>query len=480
MPVDTVSTAYAAMADRWRTARDCVIGGNAVKAGGTRYLPPLAGHNPNSPTDDYRAYLQRALFFNACARTIEALAGMIFRAEPVIECPEVAAPLIDDVDLAGHSLQEFAKAIVREVLTVGRVGVLVDHTSAPAELRPFMSLYAAETILDVVEEPIGGAPTIIQVRLRENYLAPDPDDEFATVDVNQIRVLDLPDGNYRQRIFRSVGGSSWEVVEEVVPTIDGAPLDRIPFWIITAEQTADACDIEPPLLMDLIETNLVHYRTDADYRNAIHVAGVPTLFISGMAASNEPLRVGTFEAQYLEHADAKAYYVSYGADGATAIRQSMLDLLDLMAFLGARLLTPEKRAAETAETARIHRMGEISVLANVSSSCSAGLTAALRQLLDWALLGGSEDAAIILNTRFLPAETTPQMIQAMLQSLLAGKIPGEEWWAFLKQNEVITTDKDWPDAQAEIEDEQELLPAPSPEPVVPGQDQEDEEPAQAA
>ena len=188
----------------------------------------------------------------------------------------------------------------------------------------------------MVEEPIGGAPTIIQVRLRENYLAPDPDDEFATVDVNQIRVLDLPDGNYRQRIFRSVGGSSWEVVEEVVPTIDGAPLDRIPFWIITAEQTADPCDIEPPLLMDLIETNLVHYRTDADYRNAIHVAGVPTLFISGMSAGNEPLRVGTFEAQYLEHADAKAYYVSYGADGATAIRQSMLDLLDLMAFLGAR------------------------------------------------------------------------------------------------------------------------------------------------
>ena len=114
------------------------------------------------------------------------------------------------------------------------------------------------------------------------------------------------------------------------------------------------------------------------------------------------------------------------------------------------MLTPEKRAAETAETARIHRMGEISVLANVSSSCSAGLTAALRQLLDWALLGGSEDAAIILNTRFLPAETTPQMVQQMLQALLAGKIPGEEWWAFLKQNEVITTNKDWPDAQAEM------------------------------
>ena len=68
----------------------------------------------------------------------------------------------------------------------------------------------------------------------------------------------------------------------------------------------------------------------------------------------------------------------------------------------------------------------------------------------------------------------------MLQALLAGKIPGEEWWAFLKQNEVITTDKDWPDAQAEIEDEQELLPPPSPEPVAPDQDQEDEEPAQAA
>ena len=50
---------------------------------------PLAGHNPNSPTDDYHAYLQRALFFNACARTIEALAGMIFRSEPVIRAPKL-------------------------------------------------------------------------------------------------------------------------------------------------------------------------------------------------------------------------------------------------------------------------------------------------------------------------------------------------------------------------------------------------------
>ena len=57
------------MADRWRTARDCAEGSHAVKAAGSRYLPPLMGHQPSGRDDPYWAYVQRALFFEAVGRT---------------------------------------------------------------------------------------------------------------------------------------------------------------------------------------------------------------------------------------------------------------------------------------------------------------------------------------------------------------------------------------------------------------------------
>ena len=254
MPVDTVSTAYAAMADRWRTARDCVIGGNAVKAGGTRYLPPLAGHNPNSPTDDYRAYLQRALFFNACARTIEALAGMIFRAEPVIECPEVAAPLIDDVDLPATRCKSSRKrSCARFSPSAGSASWSITPPRPPncarscrcTPPRRFSMWSKSRSVVRRRSSRSGCARTIWHQIPTMSSLRSTSTRSACWTFPTGITGSGSCAGRRQQR----------EVVEEVVPTIDGAPLDRIPFWIITAEQTADACDIEPPLLMDLIDTN---------------------------------------------------------------------------------------------------------------------------------------------------------------------------------------------------------------------------------
>jgi len=65
MPVNSTHPDYDAAATEWARARDVLAGEDAVKAGGEKYVPRL-----DSQTDEeFAAYVQRASFFNATART---------------------------------------------------------------------------------------------------------------------------------------------------------------------------------------------------------------------------------------------------------------------------------------------------------------------------------------------------------------------------------------------------------------------------
>ena len=68
MPVNSTHPDYEASAVDWAQARDVLSGEDAVKAVGEKYLPRL-----DSQTDgEFAAYVKRASYFNATARTAEA------------------------------------------------------------------------------------------------------------------------------------------------------------------------------------------------------------------------------------------------------------------------------------------------------------------------------------------------------------------------------------------------------------------------
>src|SRR5215471_3951443 len=79
--VNSTHPDYDAALPAWLRARDVVAGEDAVKAAGDRYLPRLDSQRD----EDFAAYKQRALFFNATARTADGFVGLIFRREPTIK-----------------------------------------------------------------------------------------------------------------------------------------------------------------------------------------------------------------------------------------------------------------------------------------------------------------------------------------------------------------------------------------------------------
>ena len=127
----------------------------------------------------------------------------------------------------------------------------------------------------------------------------------------------------------------------------------------------------------------------------------------------------------------------------------------MMAALGSKMLASEKRTVESAETAMIHRSAENSVLSSISYSASAALTKMLQWLAEWSRVSG--DISVTLNTDFAPQQMDAQMFQQLTQAYLSGAISYSEYFANLKDGEVI---------RAETTEEEELERLQDREPVL--------------
>jgi len=442
--VDSHHPLYDSMSDSWQSCRDCVAGQKAIHAAGERYLPKLTDQTDS----DYQAYKTRAQFFNATWRTISALSGMIFRRPPVIDVAPSVEPYLDDVTMSGISFHILAQRATLEVLTTGRLGVLVDYPQQSVEgmtladaqklnLRPSMNTYPAESIINWKTTWSRNRTVLSMVVLTESA-ALEPDNEFEHKTETRYRVLDLFNNQYRVRVFRINDKKEDEQVgKDLFPLMNGKPLDFIPFYFIGVDDMTP--EIDDPPLNDLVDLNLDHYRLDADYKHGLHFTGLPTPVVTGYTRENEneKLYVGSSSAWVFSDPRAKATYLEYTGQGLSAIQAAKASDEQNMAILGARLLSSEKKAVETAQTAQIHRAGESSILSAISSTISIGLTMALNTFCEWA--GSPGKWSVVLNDEFMPPEVTPQELAEWLKGWQMGA-PGfsdQGLFDILQKREVV-------------------------------------------
>lgn len=453
MPVQFTNPQYDKYLSEWRKCRDAVAGQRAVHDAGELYLPKL----DDQLNENYQAYKNRALFYEATGRTVQGLDGMVFRKPANIE-PNTMAEFLEDVTATGVNLESFSKFLVRELLTVNRGGILLDFTNVDttgmtvaearaAGSRPFMKFYAAEAIINW---QVGNR--IEQVRLKEEYQA--GGDEFTPEFKEQIRVLDLDEsGLYVQRIFRKsevAGKDEWVEVEVIQPMVNGNRLDYIP-WIF-CDVDGQQGDIQQPHLMGLVNVNLSHYKNSADLEHGAHFTGLPTPVVTGFQSydskgDSKEMKIGSQSAWIIPDPSATAFYLEFEGKGLDTLKELMQSKEDKMASLGAQMLTPESRRNEAAETAAIRHLGENSILSSVAQTVSDLLNDALEIIGDWLNL---TPATIELNTDFLPIPMTPQMLQQLVASWQSGAISSQTLFENLKAGEIIDSKKSYEDEQDEI------------------------------
>jgi hypothetical protein len=365
--------------------------------------------------------------------------------------------IIADVTMGGLSLHQFAEIISEEVITIGRCGVLVDFppivnavTLAQAQAqgaRPYATMYDAESIINWKTGRINNVEQLTLVVLEEeNELAVD---EFESKCEPQWRVLDLGDGGiYRQRVFRKDKRGEFILVDEVYPQINGKALNKIPFEFFGVRDNSPCVD-KPPLL-DLVDVNLSHYRTTADYEHGLHFTGLPTPVVTGYYSDDKSasLRIGSGTAWLLPDPQSKAFYLEFTGQGLAELREALRSKEAMMATLGARILAPEKRAAESAQTANIHRSSENSVLASISQSISIGLTHVMEYLRDWS--GVTGDVKVELNRDFIPNSMTAQDLDSLVKAWQSGSISHQTLFDNLVAGDIITQDVSFDDEMERI------------------------------
>lgn len=462
MPVSFQHPEYTEYFDKWQRCEDVAAGQDAIHSAGSKYLPRLA----DQTSTEYDSYKNRTPFYNATWRTIVGLQGMLFRKPPHMELPPVIEPMMDNVTLDGTPMHMFALELAEECLKLGRVGVFTDYpmvdTSAATKAdaleknyRPLLKLYRAKSIINWKTRTINNATILSMVVLKE--CVPSPVDEYEDKDDFQYRVLDLVDRDLGDGVVKTVyrvrvivikkdasGRETEETISETFPMIDGQHLDSIPFQFIGVDDVNWRVD-EPPLI-DLVDLNLSHYRTAADYEHGCHFTGLPTPVISGYTPESTedgtPAKfyIGSMTAWVFPRSDATASFLEFKGEGLNALEKNLSKKEAQMAILGARMLEVSRgNGVESANTAAIHRSGEQSMLSSVAQAISIAVTKVLKVFAKFA---GADDSKIKfeLNRDFFPAPMDALTLTALIAGWQNGAISYETLFENLKKGEIVKPD----------------------------------------
>ena len=461
MPVNSTHPDYDAAATEWARARDVLAGEDAVKAGGEKYLPRL-----DAQTDqEFDAYVKRASYFNASARTSEAYIGLMFRRPPFVKLPADGAGVgralgvfQNDADMLGTTLTGYAKVVVGDVIGLGRAGTLVDWEDQ-VEQRAYVVFYRAEQIINWRVERVNGrnVPTLIVLKEQAlPKLGPD-DDEFALQLVDQVRVLKLVPGDggdaagrrpyechvevwQPKKVQRRGAKVEWQMVESRIPLRLGKPLPLIPFVFHGPRHTRP--EIERGPLEDIIAVNLDHYRLNADFKHGLHFTALPTAWVSGFD-KGASLRIGSSTAWVSETPGATAGFLEFTGQGLTTFERAMDRDERLMAILGSRMLEDMKKVGETATAIELRQAGEYSILGNVALIVSESLTQVLRWVYWWNSTEElpddvrGEQVLVQLNTDFSAKGLASQDVQAIVAAWQAGAISQDTMFDLFRRGEVL-------------------------------------------
>jgi hypothetical protein len=464
--VDRKHPDYLSLAPLQQKARDVIAGEEAVHAGRELYLP----RPPGQDNADYDIYLARAGFLNGTRQTVKTFSGMIFRNDPIIDASDAMHLFLEDVTQSDQSFLAFAVQAVDEQLSVYRYGVLLEAEGQDADGNadgglPFWKPYVTENIWYWEKRRVRGNFQFSLIVLSE--MAEEKTGRFDSIQVHQLRVLSLDgDGEtYQQEIYQFIredgnGEKHWVLTDTIQPLVQNAPFESIPFFFFPDE------DIHPPPLLDLVNKNLDHYRTIADLEQLAHNVAIPIRYFLGIEEDSLPHYQGPDVIWHSTSADSKVGVVEISGAGGDLLERRAQAKKEEMAQLGARILAPDKKAAEAEGTLIIRAAGENSQLAALANKNSMRFTRLLEMTRDW--MGETGDISVTFNTDYFPIPIDSAEMIGLMQQVQANLMSWEMYFWNMQRGDRLPTDRTLEEERAAIEvGGPGLTPPAPPSPIAP-------------
>lgn len=353
--VDTPNATYSAAQPAWDEATALMGGYKAMRAAGEKYLPK----NERESNKKYKARLNRSWLYGVFRTTVDSMAGKPFERPMQIDTDDTEyTDFMDDVDREGTDINAFAKNLLRAVLTKGISYILVDSPSIAAGenlskaeqkeqgLRPYWCHIHAENLIAWDFDVVYGARTFTRLRIRESV--EEPDGEFGTKTVAQVRVIDKDKWTtWRKSTAADKANQGWAIHEKGLRSVGEITL--VPVYARASAFMQSESPLRP-----LAEKNIEHWQSASDQKNILHVARVPLLMLKGIDLPKDDegnptgdILTGGVLITDAEKGDAK--WIELSGDGSIVQGQKDVErLVDEMESLGAQLMF---RKAETPKTA---------------------------------------------------------------------------------------------------------------------------------
>ena len=452
--VDTVHTDYAVYLPDWKKIEHIT----RLKMLDS-YLIELNPHDKSDANKQRnRHYRQRAIFYAIAAQTVQGMLGTMFRRSPHVAVPAGLDYVHTNIDGANTSIVQQAQGLCDDVVRKSRAGLYVSFppTDGAVSQQDMMEgrfvatvqRFEPEQIINWRTETIGSQTRLKLVVIREYR---EKTDRYTVDEYMVLRELYLDeDGVYQERHWSDKEGSL-KVVSQHTPTdADGNVWREIPFIFVGAENNDS--EVDAPVMLPLVELNIGHYRNSADWEDSVWYVGQAQPFMTGVSEMHlEMLREKGMYAgsrELLAVPDGGTFgYAS--PDPNSLVRQAMVDKVEMMLQLGARLMQPGSAAKTATEVAGI-REAQHSVLSLVAANASE----AYRQALHWAArymgVDDTDDIDFAINQEFVAPDASPQEIQQLMAGFMQGTIPASDYIRFMQRAGYF-------DASRDMDEYQELI-----------------------
>jgi len=402
--------------------------------------------NPYEEEESYEVRLSRAYssFEPVYTHLRNLVVGTALRRKIVVsggDGPEWKK-FFENTNLEGDDIQVFTRNIFSDAVDGGWAGILIDYPTIPPGLskaeekarypnaRPYFVPVLANTILDIRfksnndtmldESDYGRQLSLLQITCIDKK--PDPNDEFAEVERQAVKVWDYEGERVRYRYFiqkdkdPAQGNTNVEYEQEGEAIFLTSPI--IPYIIIPGGAKEEDA-IYRPLMLDTARLNMQHWVTSADLNNMINVTANPRFVISGVYDRMKGILAATSRALILTNDKAKADWKGAPMDGATIVRLRLQDLMQSMKTLAVVAMNPTGTVQPQSGVSKIIDKSQNDSLLNVLVT---GLEAGINQALKIATkyMGDDNAPTITLSKNFIAAPLHSQQILALIEVYNAG------------------------------------------------------------
>ncbi len=426
MPVNTKHPDVTTWLPVWEQNREAYLGDRIIRFGANQetYLPRITEDQSDKA---YATFKNRTYFFEATSRTIDGMVGIALWKPVIYNLPEQMEGLIDNNKIKTMLLSEYQAA---------RFGLLLDRTSEENSAVKCL-IYSAENIINYRQFPNGEFEFVVLKELEEAGSADDKYKNSDTVVYRELRINE--EGNYEQVMHTADEKGNWLESDPVIPTKDGEPLKSIPFNIYNTRKASTA--IEPPPIAGIVRSNIAYYQIYAEIRHKYHWSAIIQPTVYGLSADEaKTLKLGGKHVWGFKNKDAHGEFLETAGNCFGALDNGLKNELERMSSLGSRLLEPQKKAGEAAETVRLRQTAEVATTSTLVGTVEGACHWAIETAADWYGITVDPAETLKMSRDFITSTMEPDMIDKLVNAWLVGALDDANLFLNWKDGEVIKND----------------------------------------